>query len=67
MPATGLPEPAFPVGGSPGITMRDYFAAAALSGMLTTRPSMGIVDPHGQVASAAYAYADAMMRARVVP
>ena len=45
-----------------GITMRDYFAAKALGGMLAD-PSVSSVMTH-QLAVAAYDYADAMLEAR---
>lgn len=54
--------PAFPVGTSyQGMTLRDYFAAKAMQGM--------IVDPgsgysNDELASFAYAVADAMLKAR---
>ena len=58
-------DPAFPPQGSPnkqGITVRDYFAAAALAGMC------GAVQTGEQaalVADKAFAFADAMVLARV--
>jgi hypothetical protein len=59
--------PAFPseqIGVHQGITIRDYFAAAALSGLLATQRPPGAVDIHTQIAQAAYRYADAMLDAR---
>lgn len=59
--------PAFPsdqIGVHQGITIRDYFAAAALSGLLSIQRQPGTLDVHGQVAQAAYRYADAMLEAR---
>jgi hypothetical protein len=58
-------EPAFPVvseimGHCSGMTLRDYFAAKAMQGMLT-RP--GSVNP-AQDAVFAYHVADAMLEAR---
>jgi hypothetical protein len=47
--------------------MRDYFAAAALSGLLTIQRGQGTVDITAQVAGAAYDYADAMLRQRLLP
>lgn len=47
---------------SPGMTLRDYFAAKALNGMIASgnRLSLNRID----VAAIAYDYADAMMEAR---
>lgn len=63
--------PAFPIVidfGSPewhkGITMRDYFAAQALMGMMASRnPNSPRFDPDDDAAYV-YAVADAMLRAR---
>jgi hypothetical protein len=43
------------------MTMRDYFAAAALQGCLASFESTGTRDA---LASVAYEYADAMLKAR---
>jgi hypothetical protein len=55
---------AYPSAGDKGVDIRDYFAAAALTGLLAQRAST--VDAHGlgQIASVAYSYADAMLKAR---
>lgn len=45
----------------PGMTLRDYFAAAALQGMLANPSVGGGVDAF---AESAYEYADAMLAAR---
>ena len=45
-----------------GLSMRDYFAAKALGGMLAD-PSLSSVTTHS-IALAAYGYADAMLEAR---
>ena len=49
----------------PGLSLRDFFAATALQGILSN-PTMGLPifkdDP--SLAQAAYEYADAMLRAR---
>lgn len=45
----------------PGLTKRDYFAAAALQGFLAN-PDFEVID--AQVAYAAYAVADVMLEAR---
>ena len=60
--------PAFPIESSlamlhPGMTLRDYFAAAALTGFLHNAEHMRFVDVH-QVAEGAYKMADAMLKAR---
>jgi hypothetical protein len=44
-----------------GMTLRDYFAAAALQGCLASFESTGTRDAF---ASVAYEYADAMLKAR---
>ena len=57
-------DPAFPPQGSPnkqGITVRDYFAAAALAGICGTIQNS---EQAALVASKAYAFADAMVLAR---
>ncbi|MCI0571330.1 MAG: hypothetical protein L0Y66_11300 [Myxococcaceae bacterium] len=48
-----------PRGGAVGITLRDYFAAYALSGLLSRERLSG-----EEAASLAYAYADALLEAR---
>lgn len=51
-----------------GMTLRDYFAAAALQGMITTSGAPFLMpDPHdieSLAANGAYKFADAMMKAR---
>ncbi|MEG1251645.1 MAG: hypothetical protein RSE37_23705 [Citrobacter sp.] len=63
-PAQGA---AFPIEGySNGISIRDYFAAKAMQAMISN-PSIIDNDSDGAVnyaASAAYKFADAMLRAR---
>lgn len=58
--------PAFPITSgdlfASGMTLRDYFAAAALQGMLADK-SKGY--PHNEYASDAYAFADAMLEERI--
>jgi hypothetical protein len=44
-----------------GMTLRDYFAAAALTGILANPDGGG---PYHREAEYAYLYADAMLRAR---
>ncbi len=53
---------AFPNGayGHPGMTLRDYFAAKALQGLLLDIETM---EPE-RTAEIAYLYADAMLKAR---
>ena len=68
---------AFPLGGSDirGMTLRDYFAAAALQGMLASDAGMGDVEETGVfpfhhdhaikgTAARAYKIADAMLAER---
>lgn len=53
---------AFPHNGNgSGMTLRDYFAAAALQGLINTAPIMFDME---QVAKSAYKQADAMLKAR---
>ena len=60
--------PAFPVSGDwsqikdKGMTLRDYFAAKAMQGMLSE--NSGIRYPTDELAKFAYAVADEMMKAR---
>lgn len=61
--------PAFPYVGASfetnykGMTLRDYFAAAALQGLCATLPDM--IDPKpSEVAKDAYQFADAMITER---
>jgi len=48
--------------GQDGMTLRDYFAAKAMQGMLSE--NSGIRYPNEELAQFAYAVADAMMKAR---
>ena len=55
--------PAFPVGTAyQGLTMRDYFAAKAMQGLLAAW-THGVPDS-GPIAKTAYFYADSMLKAR---
>ena len=45
-----------------GMTLRDYFAAKAMQGMLAVEENNGT--PTDKLAAYAYDYADAMMKAR---
>jgi CubicO group peptidase (beta-lactamase class C family) len=57
-------DPAFPTtasGGKYGMSMRDYFAAAALSGLMS-RPPGNMTEENA--AKEAYRYADAMIQVR---
>ena len=64
--------PAFPMGYHPegnsadhfGMTIRDYFAAAALQGLIASRGSMSTRFLAEDDASYVYEIADAMIRAR---
>ena len=55
-------EPAFPNGWMPesGMTLRDYFAAAALTGLMEASGAMH----DKEIAEWAYKFADAMLTAR---
>jgi len=64
MPAHPLPEFALPSKNELGLTMRDYFAAAALNALLSTPRTETKEDPPARYAEIAYAYADAMLVAR---
>ena len=64
MPAHSLPEPALPTENDFGLTMRDYFAAAALNALLSKPRTETKDEPPAGYAEIAYAYADAMLVAR---
>ena len=53
-------QQAFPDDGNFGVSMRDYFAARALQGLVTT----GSISSAERYAEVAYQLADAMLRAR---
>ena len=59
--------PAFPLNGDwsqikdKGMTLRDYFAAQALGGLINYSPEP---DEHKAIAELCYSLADAMMKAR---
>lgn len=57
------PQQAFPYTGlgSDGMTLRDYFAAKAMQGLLSNRNAEAAID---EFAVKAYRMADAMMKAR---
>ena len=60
-------DQAFPVeyNGHKGMTLRDYFAAKAMQGILAgTHPIVKETEPLPTVARVAYAQADAMLKAR---
>ena len=68
-------EPAFPQGGLPGaptgMTLRDYFAAAALTGLLANSFHDGVHKPlsHAtnlEMAEMAYHVADEMLKRRAL-
>jgi hypothetical protein len=65
MSNTNTGGPAFPIGSGDmrdptGMTLRDYFAAKAMQGLI----SADQMTPHDYVANDAYGYADAMLKAR---
>ncbi|MBP5968691.1 hypothetical protein [Pseudomonas iridis] len=73
--AVDAKEPAFPVGANEygghgtcfGITVRDYFAAKALQGIISTAGApclFGLEGGESNTAKAAYKIADAMLAAR---
>ena len=64
MPAHSFPEPALPSENESRLTMRDYFAAAALNALLSTPRTETKDEPPARYAEIAYAYADAMLVAR---
>ena len=60
--ANDLPELTTP--GTSGVSMRDYFAAAALQGLLANGPSGGGPGWKQATAELAFQLGDAMLRAR---
>lgn len=71
-------QPAFPVAASEygghgtcfGLTIRDYFAAKALQGLISTAGApclLGVGGCENETASTAYKLADAMLAARAKP
>lgn len=46
-----------------GMTLRDYFAAKAMQGMIA-RTNWGVEDDATDISNEAYGYADAMLKAR---
>jgi hypothetical protein len=48
----------------PGMTLRDYFAAAALQGMMGNRSLVDTFSGHAIMAEKSYFLADAMIEAR---
>ena len=58
--------PAFPGYGEPGMTLRDYFAAKAMQGMLANPKLQEQILKAGQswIEESAWAVADAMLRER---
>lgn len=51
--------------GIEGLTLRDYFAALALQGILAQPLRVNEKWDHGMCADSAYKFADAMLQARV--
>ena len=64
MPTHSLPEPTLPGKTDFGLTMRDYFAAAALNALLSKPRTETKDEPPARYAEIAYACADAMLVAR---
>ena len=64
MPVQLAPEPALPSENDFGLTLRDYFAAAALNALLSKPRTETKDDVAARYAEIAYAYADAMLVAR---
>lgn len=52
------------IGSVGGMSLRDYFAAAALQGFLANSSNEFVMLPHVNLASEAYMVADAMLAAR---
>ena len=61
-PRTRYHSDEHPIGYETGMTLRDYFAAKALTGMLSNSNLSAI--PNEEIAGEAYAIADAMLEAR---
>lgn len=66
--------PAFPIVGTTedvnvnvGMSLRDYFAAAALTGYLASYGPQQSIDSELSVAGVAYRIADAMLALRAIP
>lgn len=66
-------EPAFPVGvdvtqnqwkPSFGMSLRDYFAAKTLQGLMANVSANNWVNPYDNLAESSYEMADAMLKAR---
>lgn len=68
-------EPAFPVKFGPdernldvevysGMSLRDFFAAYALTGILASHPAIYAADNASSIAKTALKFADAMLKAR---
>jgi hypothetical protein len=53
--------PAFPVGNVSGMSLRDYFAAKAMQGIMACN---GVYDDEKKLAQWCYKQADAMLEAR---
>lgn len=50
--------------GEEGMTLRDYFAAKAMQGMIATHVDSSDYPSRSTIANLAYEYADAMLEAR---
>ena len=58
------PEDNEPISGNLGMALRDYFAAAALQGMMGNRSLVDNFSGHAVMAGKSYLLADAMIEAR---
>jgi hypothetical protein len=63
MSNTNTGGPAFPAHGYEGMTLRDYFAAKAMQGLLS-RIGHDKINVHDVLAQRTYQIADAMLKAR---
>jgi len=63
-PQGRLPASAWGMQGSPGMSLRDWFAGQALAGVISACYFTGGPASYAEVAEQAYAYADSMLAAR---
>ena len=59
-----FPNDVKPINERAGMTLRDYFAAKAMQGLLRQYPDHLMNSPANEVACDAYSMADAMLKAR---
>ena len=57
-------QQAFPDDDNFGVSMRDYFAARVMQGMLSNSEFTTVINSHDKFAEMSYRMADAMLRAR---